>query len=198
MSYQITDIDGGSNNSVSPVALQYRVGITGNFTNLPTGFVADATDGPNISGRLTSRTVLLPAACDNQPQVQIRLITTNAAGTDGNSTPDEWIGVNNVIITPFAPSAATANVGGQVFSPYGRPLANASLILSDTAGNTHIARTDVFGFYNFEEVAVGENYVLEIRSRRFVFPQPTQIISVNEDINSLNFYAMPIRGDTTR
>ena len=196
MSYEVSDIDTGSNNAVSPVALQYRIGETGNFTNLPGGFVADATDGPTISGRISSRSVLLPAACNNQAQVQVRLITTNAAAVDGTSTPDEWIGINNVVISPFAPTAATANVGGQVFSPYGRPLANAMLILSDTSGNTRFARTSVFGYYNFSEVEVGQTYVLEIQSKRFVFPQPTQIISVNEDINSLNFYAEPIVGES--
>jgi hypothetical protein len=40
ISYDVTDIDGGSNNAVSPIALQYRIGETGNFTNLPDGYGA--------------------------------------------------------------------------------------------------------------------------------------------------------------
>ena len=89
ISYEITDIDAGSNNSVSRVALQYRVGSTGPFTNLPAGYVADATQGPNISGLVTTRNVALPPDSFNQPVLQLRLITTNAASTDGSSTPDE-------------------------------------------------------------------------------------------------------------
>jgi uncharacterized protein len=77
ISYELTDIDGGSNNWVSPVALQYCVGSTGPFTNLPAGYVADATQGPNISGLVTTRNVALPPDSFNQPVVQLRLITTS-------------------------------------------------------------------------------------------------------------------------
>lgn len=185
VNYEITDIDNGMNNSVSPVALQYRIGETGNFTNIPAGFVADATQGPTQSGLVTPMSVLLPSACNNQAQVQVRLITSDA------SSQDEWIGVNNITASAFAPTAATANVGGQVISPYGRPLANATITMLDVAGNTRIARSNAFGYYNFPDVGVGETYVFEIRSKRFNFPQPTQVITVNDNIDSLNFYAEP-------
>ncbi len=191
VAYDVIDIDAGSNNSVSQVALQYRIGSTGNFTNLPAGFVADATQGPTIAGLVSARSVVLPADANNQSQVQVRLLTTNAAGIDGNSTPDEWIGINNVVISAFFPTAATANVGGQVFSSLNRPLANAVITMIDPMGDIRTARTNTFGYYNFPEVIVGETYVLEIRSKRYIFPNPTQIVTVNEDLDSINFYAEP-------
>ena len=61
----------------------------------------------------------------------------------------------------------------------------------EPTGAVRMARTNAFGYYNFEEVAVGETYVFEIRSKRFVFAQPTQVITVNDNIDSLNFYAEP-------
>jgi len=105
MTYDVQDIDAGSNDSVSPIALQYRVGDTGSFTNIPAGFIADATDG-GVAGRTTHMSVVLPVAANNQAKVQVRLITTNAANSAGNSTPDEWIGVNNVVVSssPSSPS----------------------------------------------------------------------------------------------
>ena len=49
VSYNLRDIDGSTDNAVQPVAMQFRVGSTGNFTNVPAGFVADATTGPSRS-----------------------------------------------------------------------------------------------------------------------------------------------------
>lgn len=191
MNYDVIDIDGGSNNSVSPVALQYRIGQTGNFTDIPNGYVPDATDGPTIAGRITTRSVVLPSACDNQPQVQVRLITTNAADSSGGSTPDEWIGINNVVINALSPSASNATIGGRVFSPTGRAVAGAGVTMFDVSGNVRTTQTNAFGYYRFTEVPVGATYILEVRSKRYVFAQPTQVVTVEDDLQEINFYAQP-------
>lgn len=189
--YDVIDIDSGSNDSVSPVALQYRVGQTGNFTNLPAGFVADATDG-GVGGRVTSKSVVLPPAANNQSQVQVRLITTNAAATDGSSTPDEWIGVNNIVISAQAPTAATVNVGGRVYSPYGRALSNAQVSMYGTDGSLRLTTTNPFGYYNFDNVEVGRSYIVSVSSKRFYFSNPTQVVFVTDAMESLDFFADPI------
>lgn len=189
ISYDLTDIDSGSNNSVSPIALQFRVGETGAFTNVSAGHVTDVTDGPNASGRLTTRIIALPASALNQPKLQIRLITTNAAAPDGTSTPDEWIGLNNVVISNLAPTAANVTVAGRAYNPSRKSLANAKILMYDNAGGIRMTLTDADGFYSFDEVTAGETYVFEIRSKKYVFPKPTRILSVTEDYNSLNFFA---------
>ena len=101
VAYQLRDIDGSTDNAVQPVALQFRVGATGNYTNIPAGFVADATTGPSLATAVTNVSVTLPAAANNQPQVFIRIMTTNAVGND------EWVGIDNILI--FVPSAARLN-----------------------------------------------------------------------------------------
>src|SRR5262245_16698953 len=79
VSYNLRDVDANVNdNAVQPVALQYRVGLVGDFTNVPAAFVADATQGPGLSGLVTPVSVVLPAAVSNQAQVQVRWVTTNA------------------------------------------------------------------------------------------------------------------------
>ncbi len=93
ISYHLRDIDCTTDNSVQAVALQYRVGNSGNFTNVPAGFVADATTGPSLCTAVNAVSVALPAAVDNQPLVQVRIITTNAAGND------EWVGVDDISVT---------------------------------------------------------------------------------------------------
>ncbi|MEQ1920956.1 MAG: DNA/RNA non-specific endonuclease [Pyrinomonadaceae bacterium] len=93
VAYNLRDIDGSSDNAIQPVALQYRVGDSGDYTNLPLGFVADASSGPNLATLVTPISVALPVACENQSLVQIRVMTTNAVGQD------EWIGVDDINIT---------------------------------------------------------------------------------------------------
>ncbi len=96
VSYNLRDVDGSADNAVQPVALQYRVGTSGNYTNIPAGFVADATTGPSLATLVTPVSVTLPAACDNQPVVQVRVITANAVGND------EWVGIDDINITSGA------------------------------------------------------------------------------------------------
>jgi hypothetical protein len=190
ISYDLMDIDSGSNDSVSPIALQYRVGETGDFTNLPAGFVADVTD-KGVAGRKTTRSVEMPADALGKTQLQIRLITTDAAGGDGDSTPDEWIGINNVVITNLATTAATVTVGGRVFNSSRKSLANATVLMYENTGGVRTTLTDSMGFYRFDDVVVGGTYVFEVRSKRYVFTQPVQLLSVTEDYNSLDFFATP-------
>ena len=113
VSYNLRDIDGSADNAVQPVALQYRVGGSGVYTNLSAGFVADASRGPNEATLVTPVAVVLPAAADNQPLVQLRIITANAVGGD------EFIGVadlsvvsNGTIPLSGSGSAAPSQVEG--------------------------------------------------------------------------------------
>lgn len=92
VSYLLRDLDGSTDNAVQPVALQYRVGNTGNFINVPSGFVADATTGPSLATATTAVSATLPAAADNQAEVQVRIITANAVGND------EWIGIDDISV----------------------------------------------------------------------------------------------------
>jgi uncharacterized repeat protein (TIGR01451 family) len=104
VTYNVRDIDGTSDNAVQQVALHYRVGTSGNFTNLPAGYIADATTGPSLATLVTPVTVTLPAAANNQPQVQLRIMTTNAVGSD------EWVGIDDISVTGTLMSGANLGV----------------------------------------------------------------------------------------
>ena len=84
-------MDGSVDNAVQPVALQYRLGTPGNFIDIPAGYVADASAGSSLATEVTPVNFMLPAA-QNQSQVQLRIITTNAVGDD------EWSGVDDISI----------------------------------------------------------------------------------------------------
>ena len=100
VSYNLRDLDGSTDNAVQQVALQYRIGETGNFSNVPAGYVADATTGPSLATLVTPVNVTLASSAGNQPQLQVRVITTNATGND------EWVGIDDVSITGTAAEQA--------------------------------------------------------------------------------------------
>lgn len=105
VAYNLRDLDASVDNAVQPVALQFRVGVGAAYTNVPAGFVADATTGPNLATLVTPVSATLPASADNQPIVQVRVITANAVGND------EWVGIDDINIsgTGGADTAPTVN-----------------------------------------------------------------------------------------
>ena len=106
VAYSLRDIDASTDDAIQRVALQYRVGTTGMFTNLAAGYVADATT-VGAATQVSPVSVTLPAACENQPIVQVRVITANAAGAD------EWVGIDDISITsmPAACGNGTPDTG---------------------------------------------------------------------------------------
>jgi hypothetical protein len=92
----LRDIDASAADAVEPVAVQYRVGGTGEFANAPGGYVADATTGPGEAAAVTEVRTMLPAAVDDQPLVHLRVITTDANGRD------EWVGADDIEVSAAA------------------------------------------------------------------------------------------------
>jgi endonuclease G len=91
VAYNLRDLD-DTDTAVQPFALQYRVGNTGAYTNIPAGFVADASaDGG--STLVSPVSAALPAAAENQPLVQVRILTSNAIGNDA------MVGIDDINIT---------------------------------------------------------------------------------------------------
>lgn len=102
--YNLRDIDGSADNSIQQVALQYRVGTTGNFTNIASGYVADASTGPSLATMITPVNVTLPSGAENQSQLQLRIMTTNAVGND------EWIGIDDINISGTVSSSSATKL----------------------------------------------------------------------------------------
>ena len=93
-------------------------------------------------------------------------------------------------ITPtLAPTAANVSISGRVTTGNGAGIRNISVTLTYPNGTTRTVSTGTFGAYRFEDVPVGEVYVVFVQSRKFTFNNPTQVISVSEQINDLNFIA---------
>jgi hypothetical protein len=97
ITYNLRDVDAGFSNAptnttqaIQPVALQYRVGTTGVWTNIPSGFVANANDVGDT--KVTAVATNLPTDANNQAQVQVRIMMSDAVGTDA------FTGVDDIVI----------------------------------------------------------------------------------------------------
>jgi len=125
VAYTLRDLDGSADNAVQSVALQYRIGSSGAFVNVPAAYVADATEA-GAAMLATPVSVVLPAAADNQAQLQVRIITSNAVGND------EWVGIDNIQITG---DASSGNLPISASCP-------AVSIAQGSGGNVSLSATD--------------------------------------------------------
>lgn len=87
------------------------------------------------------------------------------------------------------PSAANVSVSGRVLSANGNGIRNVIVTLSSPNGSVTTARTSSFGYFRFDEIAVGETYVISVNSKRYTFDPSSQILSVNEELTDVNFVA---------
>ena len=92
-------------------------------------------------------------------------------------------------IAPTAPTAANVSVGGRVFSGKDRGIAKARITLTDASGASRSALTSAFGYYRFDDVQAGETYIFSVAAKRYSFSQSSQVRSIVEDTDDVNFVA---------
>ena len=102
VAFNARDIDGSSDNAVQQLAVQYRIGGAGDWTNVTGGYFADVTTGGSAT-QVTPVSLMLPAAANGQPQVEVRILTTNASGND------EWVGIDDIVVSS-APAGGSSAV----------------------------------------------------------------------------------------
>lgn len=104
----------------------------------------------------------------------------NANGT--RSAPDIYTA--KVTLTP---TAAGVSLSGRVLTSNGSGLRNAVISLTDTTGVSRTVTTSAFGYYRFDDVAVGGTYVVSVASKRFTFVPRTLIVV--DELSDLDFVA---------
>ncbi|CUR61263.1 conserved exported hypothetical protein [metagenome] len=127
--YDLQDFDSSADDQPTRVALQYRVGTSGAYTNVPSAYVPDATTAANTTVTSTHVSATLPSAVDGRPDVFLRVITLdNASGSN------EHVGVDNITIAAGgAPAPLAATDPGDRSGYVGKPLAPFTLQASGGA-----------------------------------------------------------------
>ena len=86
----------------------------------------------------------------------------------------------------LVPTAAGVSVSGRVMTPKGGGISRASVSITDRQGITRSVRTNMFGYYSFEDVAAGETYIVNVFSKSYQFTP--KVVSVSDAVSDLDFY----------
>lgn len=109
--------------------------------------------------------------------------------TGVNNVVQEIWNVDDVSITGLTTTAAPAQVSGRVLDSNGNGISRAQVKVSGGDLDDPVyATTNPFGYFNFE-VSAGQTYLVTVNSKSYTFSNPTQVISVNDNVDGLNFIA---------
>lgn len=114
------------------------------------------------------------------------------AGTNSGNGANYFVRSGFWTSPSLAPTAGGALVSGRVVTADGRGITNAVITLSGGALFTpRTVQTSGFGYFTFEDVEVGQSYLVTIRSKRFTFPQNSQFIVLMDNVTDIVFEAAP-------
>lgn len=182
VSFRLRDIDDSANNAVTQVATQYRVGGSGNYTNVAAGYVADATTGPNQATFQRFLSIMLPMNATGQTMLDVRIITTNTAAAD------EWVGIDDINVNCFHPTVGQSTVYGQAIDSTGRGISRAEVTILDVnTQETRAALTNGFGKFKFAGLQTGNLYIVTIRHKRYNFKPNTEAFALIGDKDDVSF-----------
>jgi predicted extracellular nuclease len=139
--FNARDIDGSIDNTNQQLAVQYRIGDSAAWSNVPGGYFSDVSSGPSLATLVTPVDLVLPAAANGAAQLQVRVITTNAPSND------EWIGIDDIEISSEAAVVTLPKVNLSLSSALALESAGTQITLTATA-------TDVLATEQTVQVAV--------------------------------------------
>lgn len=169
---------------------QDDLGTTSGTPNNPGGATCNQVVGANCVAPCTS-----PSNAGGLPGFRRQLgngrFTIVVAGF-GNTTVGSY---NLYVDAPaagcaiaLAPSAAGATISGRVLTGSGQGIRNATVMLTGgTLPSPIIKYSTTFGSYSFENLPVGENYVVTVMAKRFTFENSSQVFNLTDSITDADF-----------
>ena len=128
---------------------------------------------PNAMGGLT------PLTFGDVPTFR-EVSDVNAGVLQSNFTDGE--------INILAPTSSSVTIGGKVSATNGNPVARAQVSITLPNGERRTTLTSPFGFYRFNDIAVGKSYVVSVQHKKYQFSP--QIINVFEAMENVDFIAL--------
>jgi len=109
------------------------------------------------------------------------VVTATATRLDGSLNPIETSEFSAFVM----PTAANVSVSGKVLTPDGRGLRNAVVTITDSNGIRRTVTTSSFGLYSFDNLQVGQTYVIRVSSKLYRFS--SRLVQVNDTLTDVDF-----------
>ncbi len=120
----------------------------------------------------------------------------------GNTRTVDWAAVANApppgdgtdigAVELLVPTAAAATISGRVKTSAGRGIAKVYVFVEDVNGTVlTTALTNSFGYFTMYGLPVGETYIVSVKTRRYTFGNPSQVVSLKDNIVGMEFTAVP-------
>jgi hypothetical protein len=91
---------------------------------------------------------------------------------------------------PFAPTAANASISGRVLRENGMGLRDIQVVLSGgTLTAPRTALTSSLGYFTFEEIEVGQSYMLSVSNKKYGFADGTRVFTLMDNLSDIVFEA---------
>lgn len=145
------------------------------------------TSQPGNDDGSDSDTVLITNPQGSPGGVYPVIVLTTGGPGENNHTLDGGF------VPRLTPTAGDATVSGRVMTANGLPIRNAIVVLTEQDGTIHRSVTGSFGYFTFEGVAAGQSVLIDVSAGKRSFTVPTMVVSVNDNVTGVNFYANEMR-----
>ena len=151
-------------------------------TNLPNGLTINPSTGV-ISGIPTLAGTFSPTitVTDSTP------FASNDSAENLSPSANRVISKNFQIVIQQVVTSANASISGRALTADGRGIRNARVSVTLPNGEIGTVLTDAFGYYLFENLPVGETYILSIAAKRYVFSNQPRVIFLGDDLTGADF-----------
>ena len=164
---------------------------TGTWTAVPALNFTSPTNPPGqgpLNGNLPANRITLTTTISvNVPagtEIMLRWVdVVDSAQPDG-------FGIDDITATVIGVSAGEATISGRVTTSGGVGIGRALITVQDSLGGTRNYFTNTFGYYAVRDLTVGESYVLSVSARRYTFGNPTQVVTLEDNVSGLDFVAL--------
>lgn len=123
-------------------------------------------------------------------------LTGGSGGTAQNKGGSNDLATNSLIVQGISQfsdwtlavgraTAGPAAIEGRVFDASGRPVANASVLITKPDGNTVTVKTNNFGRYRFAGIVAGETYLVMAQTRWNLYMP--QVVTTSNDLAEVDF-----------
>jgi hypothetical protein len=121
-------------------------------------------------------------AIEGQNTVYFRIVGTGGTGAAGTFR------IDNFQVRAQTFTAASANIGGQVRTAKGQGIGNVYITLSGgSMSEPRTTLTSPFGYYQFDDVPVGDTYILSASAKGYTFDNPTRVITLEDSLTNEDF-----------